>query len=254
MGEVRPESYGEAFADVYDDWYADVSDAAATVERLAGLDGVDRVLELGVGTGRLAIPLAATGRTVIGLDASPSMLERLERNDPSGSVVPLLAPMEHFELDEPVDAAFVAFNTFFNLRGATEQRSCLDCVVRHLRPGGHVLIEAIVPDLGSDALDRGLTTRHLPDGGVVMNATVNHVTEQRMAGQQIHIQADGTVRLRPWHVHYLSPSQLDEMAQAAGLELVDRTQDWPGTPFTEASVRHVSHYRRSRPDAAEQIA
>ncbi len=244
MGEVRPDSYGEAFADVYDDWYSDVSDADATVGRLTSLEDVSRVLELGVGTGRLAIPLAATGRTVIGLDASPSMLERLVENDPAGTVEPLLAPMEDFQLDRPVDAAFVAFNTFFNLRGDDEQRACLECVVAHLVPGGHVLIEAIVPDLGPDALDRGLTTRHLPDGGVVLNATVNHIDEQRMAGQQIHVAANGTVRLRPWHVHYLSPEQLDELAASVGLELVKRTDDWNGRPFTDTSVRHVSHYRR----------
>lgn len=245
MGEVAPESYGEAFADVYDDWYSNVSDAAATVDRICRLPDVDSVIELGVGTGRLAVPLAATGRRVIGVDASPAMLDRLTANDVDGLVTAVLAPMEAFEIDGQVDAAFVAFNTFFNLAGIDEQRSCLECVRRMLRPGGHLLIEAIVPDLAADAPDRGMSTRHLDDGGVVLNATVNHIAEQRMAGQQIHIRADGTIRLRPWHVHYLSPAQLDDLARVNGFELVERTEDWAGTPFTRDSVRHVSHYRCS---------
>ncbi|MEY2570667.1 MAG: hypothetical protein QOE63_1017, partial [Acidimicrobiaceae bacterium] len=81
-------SYGEGFADVYDDWYADVSDVDATVERIVAIAGGGRVLELGIGSGRLALPLAAQGIDVWGIDASPAMVDRL-RAKPGGGALPV---------------------------------------------------------------------------------------------------------------------------------------------------------------------
>lgn len=249
MANTEPSSYGEAFADVYDDWYGSVTDADATAARITSLDPSNTVLELGVGTGRLALPLANAGRHVVGLDASPAMFERLATNDPSGLVEPVLADMANFDLGRTFDVVFVAFNTLFNLTSHEAQRSCLLAVARHLADGGHFLVEAIVPDLNPDTPDRGLTTRHLPDGGVVLNATINNSGAQQMNGQHLHVSPDGTIRLRPWQIRYLDPDQLDQLAAECGLVLLERHEDWDQTPFTPTSTRHVSMYG-SRPVVA----
>ncbi|NOX30875.1 MAG: class I SAM-dependent methyltransferase [Actinobacteria bacterium] len=237
-------AYGEAFADVYDDWYSDVSDIGATVARIVAVNPSQNILELGVGTGRLAIPLANADRRVVGIDASPAMLARLETKIQSTRLQPILADMAQFDLEESFDIAFVAFNTIFNLESSSAQQSCFSSVSNHLKPGGLFFVEAIVPDLDPPAGDRGITTRHLADGGLVLNATINSSTKQMMTGQQIHITPDGRIKLRPWQIHYRTPGQLDVLAVAAGLTLLERHEDWAHTPFTDTSARHVSVYTK----------
>ncbi len=237
-------AYGEAFADVYDDWYSDVSDVDATVARIVAVRPSQNILELGVGTGRLAIPLANADRRVVGIDASPAMLAKLEAKVQSTNLQAILADMTHFDLGEPFDVAFVAFNTIFNLESSSAQQSCFSSVSNHLRPGGLFFVEAIVPDLDQSAGDRGIATRHLADGGLVLNATINSSAEQVMTGQQIHITPDGRIKLRPWQIHYRTPEQLDRLAVVAGLTLLERHEDWAHTPFTDSSVRHVSVYAK----------
>ena len=135
------DTYGESFADVYDDWYADVSDVDATVAMIARLAGDGPVLELGVGTGRLAIPLAAAGVRVIGIDASPSMLRLLDEKPGADAVTAVLADMAHLAegpgAEEiaaagPYTVAFAAFNTFFNLVTPDDQRRCLELSLIHI--------------------------------------------------------------------------------------------------------------------------
>ena len=148
------DTYGESFADVYDDWYADVSDVDATVATIARLAGDGPVLELGVGTGRLAIPLAAAGVRVVGVDASPSMLRLLADKPGADAVTVVLADMAHLAegpgAEEiaaagPYTVAFAAFNTFFNLATPDDQRRCLEGVFDLLVPGGVLVIEGFVP-------------------------------------------------------------------------------------------------------------
>ncbi|MDP8987176.1 MAG: class I SAM-dependent methyltransferase, partial [Actinomycetota bacterium] len=117
-------TYGERFADVYDDWYGDVSDVDATVEAVARLAGDGPVLELGIGTGRLALPLKAAGLEVHGIDASPAMLERL-RAKPGGEAVPVvIGDFADVAVEVPGGFAvvLVAYNTLFNLGSAAAQR------------------------------------------------------------------------------------------------------------------------------------
>jgi SAM-dependent methyltransferase len=237
--------YGRSFADVYDAWYHDVSDVDATVQRIAGLAarrGGGRVLELGVGTGRLALPLAARGLRVTGVDASPEMLDLLRAKPDAEHLDLVLADMAELPVRGPFAAAFVAFNTFFNLTTEAAQQACLRRVHDVLAPGGWFVLEAFVPP--ADDLDAsGVSTRSVEVDRVVLTAARRNAREQTIAGQHIEITDQG-VRLRPWLVRYATPAQLDRMAAAAGLVLAERHADWRRTPFHEATESHVSVYRR----------
>jgi SAM-dependent methyltransferase len=239
-------TYGERFADVYDDWYAGVSDAGATVEVVAALAAGGPVLELGVGTGRLAVPLAARGLEVHGVDASPAMVERLRAKPGGEAVHVVLADFAEVGVEVPggFAVAFVAFNTLFNLTTAEAQRRCFANVARRLREGGSFLVEAFVPDPDAAPSGKGLTTSSIGTDRVVLQATSADAEAQTITGSNITITEAG-IRLRPWHIRWATPDQLDEMAVAAGLEPAERWSGWDRSPAGPDDVRHVSVYRRS---------
>lgn len=244
-------TYGDRFADVYDDWYDDPPATEATVASLvararaaAGDESQPpRVLELGVGTGRLALPLAAAGLVVTGLDASQAMLERLAAKPGGDAITTVVADMAGPLPDGPFDLVVIARNTFFNLTTEAAQRACLTEVARVLAPTGRLVVEAFVPtddaaptssvEVRRITADRVLlfVDRHDPDSGEAWSSFVD-------------IGPAG-ITLRPCHVRYLRPAALDALAQRSGLALDTRTEDWAGTPFDEHSPHHVSSYRRA---------
>lgn len=250
MDDYTSSSYGDAFADVYDDWYHGVSDIDATtalITELAGAAG--RVLELGVGTGRLAIPLATRGLSVTGIDASAAMLEHLRRRDPGGDVTVVLGDMVDDLPPGPFDTVLVAYNTLFNLPSAERQAACLRAVAARLAPAGALVIEAFVPEdpprAGSSIELRSMTATE-----VVLSVSSHHPGSQRAEGQFVHLADGATVRLRPWSIRYSTPDQLDEMAAHVGLDLAERWEDVERRPFRNDSPRHVSVYRRAARDVA----
>ncbi len=245
MEDYGSDQYGRSFADVYDDWYRDVSDVGATVTRVAALAarrGGGRVLELGVGTGRLALPLAARGLSVTGVDASPEMLDRLRAKEGAEHLDLVLADMAELPVRGPFAAAFVAFNTFFNLTTRAAQQACLQRVHDVLAPGGWFVLEAFVPPVDEHDTS-GVSARTVEVDRVVLTAARRNAADQTISGQHIEITEAG-IRLRPWMVRYAPPAELDAMAAAAGLVLTERHADWHRTPFHEASDSHVSVYRR----------
>jgi len=235
-------SYGDGFADVYDDWYHGISDIGATTNTLADLAGDGPVLELGVGTGRLAIPLAATGVEVHGLDSSQAMLDRLAANDSDCIVHPHLGSMIGDLPAGPFSLVFVAYNTFFNLLTEADQQGCFAAVAACLAPDGLFVIEAFVPDPAHDPAS-ALTVRSLTVDRVVLSASTSDPTTQRAEGQYIDITEGGGVKLRPWSIRWATVTQLDEMAAAAGFALAKRWESFDRSPFSPDSPRHVSVYR-----------
>ena len=241
-------TYGKAFAHVYDEWYADVSDVDATVATLTNLaldGGTDaRVLELGVGTGRLAVPLAADERlAVVGIDASEPMLDLLRRRDAGGRVDALLGDMVDDLPDGPFDLAFVAYNTLFNLTGEGEQERCFAAVAERLRPGGRFVVEAFVPDDGDES-GEVVSVRSMTADRVVLSISRRRAGTRLAEGQFVEFtEADG-VRLRPWSIRYATPAQLDAMADTAGFEPEARWADMSRTTFGPDDERHVTVYRR----------
>jgi SAM-dependent methyltransferase len=258
-----PAGYGDAFADVYDDWYADFFDTPGAVEALALWGGSGPVLELGVGTGRLALPLAERGPLVIGIDASGAMLDKL-RNKRSVDVVEcVLADMAAFGAilrsdprglpDTGYTLVFCAFNTFFNLDSENLQSACLLESAAVLAPGGRLVIEAFVPTDPGSVPEQAFGSAQVESEREVITSTTHDAATQTIKGRHIEKLEDGHVHVRPWTVRYLSPAQLDHLALDAGFELEQRHEDWRKLPFTDRSQRHVSVYRRTadtRPDQA----
>jgi SAM-dependent methyltransferase len=238
-------TYGSSFADVYDDWYGHRGDEAAVVHRLATLapqtagDRRPRVLELGVGTGRLAFPLAAAGWEVVGIDASPEMLGQLAAKAPTGdAVVGVLgdAAEPRSIPGGPFDVVLAAFNFLFNLPDREAQRRCLAACRARVVDAGRLVVESFVPD---PSMRSGRSEARGPVSGV---RVVTEADAGRAAVVGEHV--DGSGRRRPWRVCFASPSEIDALAAAAGWVLVERHEDWDGTPFhPDDSPQHVSAYR-----------
>lgn len=240
-------TYGDRYAEVYDHWYGDDGGMALTrigtptdvANRIATLAGSGPVLELGVGTGRLALALADRGLDVTGLDASGAMLDRL-RAKPGSERLTLLegdmaAPPSL--TDDTFSVVLVGFNTFFNLTTVEAQAGCMASAARLLQGGGRFVVEAFVPDpkLATDSV----SARHVGLDRVLLDVVKVDGAEQVITGQRIEISAAGN-RLFPYVLRYATPEQMDAMASAAGLRLEDRAEDWHGTTFDDGSPAHVS--------------
>lgn len=241
-GGLDPAAYGDAIADVYDEWYADVSDVDGTVARVAELAAGAPALELGIGTGRIALPLAAAGVEVVGVDASAAMLERL-RTKPGGRSI--RAELGDFATALPAVAGgygvvVVTFNTLLNLVAPGAIERCLTLVHDALRPGGAFVCEAFVP--ADDVVPSGVEVRRVGADEVVLS--VFRREDDVVSGSLVSLSESGGVRLRPWAVRPLAPEQLDGLAAGAGLTLEARHGGWRGEPFDDASERYVSTYRR----------
>ena len=241
-------TYGDRFADVYDDWYGDVTDAAASTERLAELvseAGGGPVLELGIGSGRLALPLARRGIEVHGIDASAAMLHRLRAKPGAEALRLTKGDMADLALDEapPFAVVFVAFNTFFNLGTADAQRRCMSRVAEMLAPDGFFVLEAFVPRDEDDATGGAVAPRRITADEVVLSVSQHDRGAQTISGQHVQLTEAG-IRLRPWHLRYAGPAELDTMAGTAGLELAWRRAGWDDRPFGPDAGVHVCAYRR----------
>lgn len=244
MEGYGPSTYGDAFADVYDDWYSDLGDATSTADVIDALAAGGPVLELGVGTGRLAVPLAQRGVPTVGLDASAAMLARLARAAESSSMnVPAVrADMAAIPLRAGSFAVvFAAYNTLFNLPDRRSVERCFAEVARALRPGGVFVVESIVAAYGSGR-HSDVSVHSIGVDRVVLTASVLDTTDQTILGQHIEIRESG-VRMRPWRLHYLPLDQLDGVARQHGFEIDARWAGWNRAPFTDDASQHVSFYR-----------
>lgn len=242
------DTYGEAFADVYDEWYGDLGDVTTCVEalrRLAGDHGT--VVELGVGTGRLAIPLAETGMCVWGVDTSAAMLTRLAGKPGGRAVRTVHGDMVDAlpAVSDRIDVVVVAYNTLFSLSTAERQAACFAAVAARLADTGSFVVEAFVPADGDEVPTSRVAVRSLSADRVVLSVDRADHVEQIAEGQHIELTEANGVRLRPWRIRWATPAQLDVMAAGAGLRLAERWSDFAGTPFDRTSARHVSIYRHA---------
>jgi SAM-dependent methyltransferase len=243
MEGYGPETYGDRIADAYDSFYETTLDTDIAVDTLADLAGDGPVLELAVGTGRLALPLAARGLEVHGIDASERMVAKL-RSKPGGDQVRVtMGDFAGVAVDGTYRLIFVAFNTFFALLTQEDQLRCFANAAAHLADDGVFVIEAFFPDVAR--FDRGQRTQtYLVDAErVMLDASRHDPVEQRVDSQHVLITEQGT-QLYPVSIRYAFPSELDLMARLAGLELRERWGDWRREPFTADSGRHVSVYAR----------
>jgi SAM-dependent methyltransferase len=237
-------TFGERMADVYDTWYGTQRAAETTqhsVEVLADLAAGGRVLELAIGTGRVALPLAARGLSVHGIDASEAMVAKL-REKPGGDAIPVtIGNFADVGVDGAFDLVFVVFNTLFNLTSQAEQVRCFHNVARHLSATGVFVVEAFVPDLSSFVNHQAVRTVHITADSACLEASVHDPVAQTVQYQYIEFTHAGT-RLYPVPMRYAWPSELDLMARLAGLELRERWGGWDRSPFQASSSGHVSVY------------
>ena len=239
MNFYSHETYGERVAGVYDDWYSDYDPAA--IDLLAQLAHGGRALELGIGTGRIALPLSARGVEVQGIDAAASMISRLRAKPGGDRITVTQGNFAEVAVDEKFALIYIAFNTFYALSSQKEQVQCFRNVAAHLEPGGCFLIEAFVPDLTRFTQNQVNWATKVTMEQVELDVGHHDPVTQHVYSQKVVI-TDGNVRLYPLEIRYCWPSELDLMAQLADLSLRERWTNWKREPFTSKSEHHISIY------------
>ena len=238
---IDPATYGERWAEVYDDLHAGADPTAVAV--LADLAQGGRALELGIGTGRFALPLAATGVDVEGIDASESMVAKL-REKPGGEDIPVtLGDFADVGRPGPFDLIFFVFNTFYVLLEQAAQVRCFGNVAKRLKPDGAFVIEAFVPDLSRFQRNQSISVDWLRDDHVSLDLSRHDPVAQQVTNQIVYL-SHGSFDMRPIKIRYAWPSELDLMAQLAGMRLHARWANWSRSPFDASSTNHVSVYVR----------
>jgi SAM-dependent methyltransferase len=243
--EYRPETYGDRIADVYDGFYEADPQLEECVELLAQLAGDGPVMELGIGTGRVALPLQNRGVEVHGIDASQRMVDKLRVN-PGGESLPIsIGDMS--DGDGPAgqySLVFVVFNTFYAMNSQKAQVKCFSNVSDRLPTGGRFLIRGFVPDLERYSRRQNVAVvRNGVDEVRTDYATVDPVTQAIKVNHVV--MSRGQVNTYPAVLRYCWPGKLDLMARLAGLELEQRWADWTRAPFNSHSGTHISVYRKN---------
>lgn len=239
-----PATYGDRVADVYDDLYGDTFDIDGTLQTLEGLAAGGRVLELGIGTGRVALPLARKGVEIHGVDSSEAMVERM-RAKPGGSDIPVtIGDFGEVPVEGSFDLVFIVFNTLFALGSQDEQITCFENVARRLSDDGLFLIECFVPDLTRFDRNQRVSVGGMKVDGVMVDCALHNPAEQSVFSQHVLISEQGT-RLVPVRLRYAYPSELDLMARLTGLRLRDRWGGWRHQPYGSDSQTHVSVYEKA---------
>ena len=233
-------SFGEVVAATYDEVARGDEDAAVSfLERLAG---AGPALELAIGTGRIALPLAARGIRVEGIDISPQMVARL-RAKPGGDQIPVtMGDFAEVPVQGTYRLIYVVFNTLFNLLTQEDQVRCFENVARHLTDDGSFVVEAVVPGYLYRLQNNQYVDAESIDVDTVRLDVGRHdPVNQLLDESHVTLSHDG-VRLNPIVTRYAWPSELDLMARIAGLGLKQRFGGWSGEAFTASSTMHVSVY------------
>jgi SAM-dependent methyltransferase len=245
-------TYGDLIADVYDGWHAYTDNTDAAVEHLAALASASagpgrgsgpggRALELAIGTGRIALPLAERGIEVHGIDSSRAMIAKLRRK-PGGKRIPVIVgDFADVAVDGTFDLVYVVFNTFYALLTQDEQVRCFRNVAARLAPGAAFVIEAFVPDVARFVRQQSSSVTRIEVDRVMFDVSRHDPVAQIIDSQHLLLRPDG-IRMQPVRMRYAWPSELDLMARLAGLRLRSRHAGWRGEPFTAASATHVSTY------------
>lgn len=248
MRDYEIETYGERWAPFYDDIFADVE--PSLIDLLSGYAGSPpRALELAIGTGRIAFPLTESGVEVTGIDISKDMVSKL-REKPGGEAIEVIigdfADVEVGERQWPL--IYLAFNTLFALTSQERQVECFQNVAAALEPGGRFVLEPFVPDLKrfDNANTRMGVSSISSEQAHAYEISIHDPVNQVVNSHMVRRLDNGSTQVLPVVVRYAWPSELDLMAQLAGLELENRWGWYDRRPFTERSGQHVSVYRKPR--------
>ena len=242
MEEYGPDTYGERIAPIYDDLYQDLFDVEGAVRFLAPL-ATGRALEFGIGTGRIALPLAAEGVDVVGVDASPRMVERFRAKPGGADIEVVMGDFSEAEVEGSFSLVYLLFNTIFALPDQEAQVRCFANAARHLSDDGVFVIEAFVPDPGR--FDRGqrVSANDVGPDSIDIEASRHDPVAQRVESQHAIVRSTG-IELYPVVIRYAYPSELDLMARLTGLRLRERWASWSKDGFGSDSGFHISVYER----------
>jgi SAM-dependent methyltransferase len=242
---VTPEDhFGEQVAASYDESSADMFDPVVldpTVDFLAGLAGDGAALELGIGTGRVALPLSQRGVPVHGIDLSEAMVARLRAKPGAERIGVTIGDFATTTVDGRFSVAYLVFNTIMNLTSQDAQVACFQNVAAHLEPGGRFVIEVGVPPL--QRLPPGETVRAFAVTPTYLGFDEVDVVSQGLISHHYRVE-DGHLQLHSVPFRYVWPSELDLMARIAGMRLRERWSGWRREPFTSDSRTHVSVWER----------
>jgi SAM-dependent methyltransferase len=237
------DSFDESNAAVYDS-LAVRGDEQAAVAFLSSLAGEGPVLELAIGTGRIALPLAATGVRVDGVDLSQPMVDRL-RGKPGGDAIQVtIGDLCDVSFSDTYRLIYVVFNSFFNVPNQDDQVRAFENVTRHLKPEGVFVMEAFVPGaLHTTHHDQYVEVEAIGVDEVRLDLLLDDPSTQTLEENHVTLSATG-IRFNPVFQRYAWPAELDLMARIAGLRLHARYGGWQTEPFTKRSDLHVSVWGR----------
>jgi SAM-dependent methyltransferase len=214
------------------------------VDFLADLAGHGAALELGIGTGRIALPLARRGVRVHGIDLSEAMVARLRAKPGAEQIGVTIGDFATTAVDGRFSLAYLVFNTIGNLTTQDEQVACFQNVAAHLEPGGCFVIEVWVPSL--QRLPPGETVRAFSVTPTYLGFDEYDVASQGLISHHYTV-VDGRLDLVSMPFRYVWPSELDLMARLAGMTLRERWSDWNREPFTSDSTKHISVWEKPAP-------
>jgi len=226
--------YNESAAHMYAE-----SVVTPVVDLLAELAGSGRALELGIGTGRIALPLVARGVLVSGIDASQRMVEKMREKSGGNDLPVVIGDFATSSAEGELSLVYAVFNAIWNLPTQEKQVACFQNVARQLEPGGYFVIELFVPDLLNISPGHNIHPFRVDSSG--MSFDLYDVVGQRLTSHHFWIGIQG-MRSFASEGRYVWPAELDLMAQLAGMRLSDRWGGWKGEPFTESTRSHVSVY------------
>ena len=243
MDDYEPRtSFGADTAATYDD--DPRGDEGETVAFLEQLAGGGPVLELAIGTGRIAIPLAARGLAVDGIDFSPEMVARLRAKHGGATIPVTMGDFAEVGVPGPYPLIYLVYNTLFNLLTQDDQVRCFENVAIHLTDEGSFVVEAFVPSfLYRLRDDQYVDAEAIKVSEVSLDVGRHDAATQRLEETHVVLSNAG-VRLYPIVSRYSWPSELDLMARVAGLRLRNRWGGWSQEPFDTNSSWHVSVYGR----------
>jgi SAM-dependent methyltransferase len=243
--EYRAETYGERWADIYDDWTAGlglITDGETIASRLADRAGGGPALELAIGTGRVALPLTEMGVEVHGIDISDAMVAKL-RAKPGGSDIPVtMGDFAEVPVEGRYPLVYLVFNTIFALLTQEDQVRCFANVAKRLTDGGVFVLEAFVPDMTRFNLGQRFETLDVGVNGAMLLASKHDPGTQTIQVLQMRVEEGKPIATYPVKLRYAFPSELDLMARLGGLRLKERWGGWDGELYTGHSPRHVSVY------------
>jgi len=243
MDNYSEDTYGDRIADVYDHWYSQFDPAA--IQALAELAHGGHALELGIGTGRIALPLQHRGINIHGIDASESMVAKL-RAKPGGDNIPVtLGNFADVAIEGQFALIYVVFNTFFAILTQDDQVRCFQNAARHLTPDGVFVIEAFVPDLTRFSGGQAMRAVRVAENELRLDVSQIDLVHQHIASQHVVLTEQGT-RLYPVKIRYVWPTEMDLMARLGKLRLRERWGDWTKAAFTDESGKHISVYEHAQ--------